>query len=77
VKALEVARAQEARSLELRAACDLARLWAEQGRRSEARGPDMRNPSDMRRRARVHMRGQYSGSAVRAHLKLTSASTTV
>ena len=30
VKALEVARAQEARSLELRAACDLARLWAEQ-----------------------------------------------
>ena len=32
-----VARAQEARSLELRAACDLAR-WAEQGRRSEARG---------------------------------------
>ena len=38
VKALEAARAQEARSLELRAACDLARLWAEQGRRSEARG---------------------------------------
>jgi predicted ATPase len=37
VRALEVARAQEARSLELRAACDLARLWAEQGRRSEAR----------------------------------------
>ena len=37
VKALEVARAQEARSLELRAACDLARLWAEQGRHSEAR----------------------------------------
>ena len=37
VKALEVARAQQARSLELRAACDLARQWAEQGRRSEAR----------------------------------------
>jgi predicted ATPase len=37
VKALEVARAQEARSLELRAACDLVRLWAEQGRRAEAR----------------------------------------
>jgi predicted ATPase len=37
VKALEVARAQEARSLELRASCDLARLWAGQGRRSEAR----------------------------------------
>jgi predicted ATPase len=37
LRALEVARAQEARSLELRAACDLARLWAEQGRRSEAR----------------------------------------
>jgi predicted ATPase/class 3 adenylate cyclase len=37
LKALEVARAQEARSLELRAASDLARLWAGQGRRSEAR----------------------------------------
>jgi predicted ATPase/class 3 adenylate cyclase len=36
-KALAVARAQEARSLELRAAGDLARLWAEQGRRAEAR----------------------------------------
>jgi predicted ATPase len=32
-----VARAQQARSLELRAAGDLARLWAEQGRRNEAR----------------------------------------
>ena len=29
VRALEVARAQQARSLELRAARDLARLWAE------------------------------------------------
>ena len=37
LKALEVARAQEARSLELRAAGDLARLWAGQDRRSEAR----------------------------------------
>ena len=37
LKALDVARAQQARSLELRAACDLARLWAEQGRRNEAR----------------------------------------
>jgi predicted ATPase len=37
VKALDVARAQEARSLELRAAGDLARLWAGQGRRGEAR----------------------------------------
>ena len=36
VKALEVADAQEARSLELRAAGDLARLWAEQDRRAEA-----------------------------------------
>ena len=36
VKALEVARAQEARSLELRAACDLARLWAGHGERREA-----------------------------------------
>jgi class 3 adenylate cyclase/predicted ATPase len=36
VKALEVARAQEARSLELRAACDLARLWAGRGERARA-----------------------------------------
>jgi predicted ATPase len=36
VKALEVARAQQARSLELRAACDLARLWAEHGDRQRA-----------------------------------------
>jgi hypothetical protein len=36
VKALEVARAQQARSLELRAACDLARLWAERGDRQRA-----------------------------------------
>jgi 2-keto-3-deoxy-L-rhamnonate aldolase RhmA len=34
-------------------------------------------PSDVRRRARVRAGGQYSGSAVGAHLKLTSASTTV
>jgi MFS family permease len=34
-------------------------------------------PSDGRRRARVRARGQYSGSAVRAHLKLTSASAAV
>jgi predicted ATPase len=34
---LEVARAKEARSLELRAATSLARLWAERGRRAEAR----------------------------------------
>jgi class 3 adenylate cyclase/predicted ATPase len=42
VKALEVARAQEARSLELRAACDLARLWAERGER--AWGADLLAP---------------------------------
>jgi predicted ATPase len=36
LKALEVARAQEARSLELRAACDLARLWTERGERAGA-----------------------------------------
>jgi hypothetical protein len=37
VRALEVARAQEARSFELRAACDLARLWRSQGETAEAR----------------------------------------
>ena len=37
VKALEVARTQQGRSLELRAATSLARLWGEQGRRAEAR----------------------------------------
>ena len=37
MKALDVARAQEARSLELRAAMGLARLWHDQGKRKEAR----------------------------------------
>jgi predicted ATPase len=35
--ALEVARSQEGRSFELRAAVSLARLWEEQGRQAEAR----------------------------------------
>jgi predicted ATPase len=35
--ALEVARRQQARSLELRAAVSLARLWCERGKREEAR----------------------------------------
>ena len=35
-RALELARAQQARSLELRAARDLARLWAERGDRARA-----------------------------------------
>jgi predicted ATPase len=34
--ALEVARAQQARSLELRASSDLARLWVERGERGRA-----------------------------------------
>jgi predicted ATPase len=36
-QAIRIARAQHAKSLELRAARDLARLWGEQGRRAEAR----------------------------------------
>src|SRR5262249_12611039 len=36
-KALEVARRQEAKSLELRAATSLARLWQQQGKKDEAR----------------------------------------
>jgi predicted ATPase len=35
-RALDVARCQEAKSLELRAAMSLARLWQHQGRRAEA-----------------------------------------
>src|SRR5437588_4839198 len=35
--ALRVARRQDAKSYELRAATSLARLWGEQGRRTEAR----------------------------------------
>jgi predicted ATPase len=36
VRALEIARGQQAKSLELRAACALARLWGERGRAREA-----------------------------------------
>ena len=36
-EAIRIAQAQQAKSLELRAARDLARLWGEQGRRAEAR----------------------------------------
>jgi predicted ATPase len=35
-QALDVARRQEAKSLELRAAMSLARLWQQQGKRQEA-----------------------------------------
>ena len=36
-QAIRIAQAQQAKSLELRAVRDLARLWGEQGRRTEAR----------------------------------------
>ncbi len=36
-QAIRIAQAQQAKSLELRAATNLARLWGEQGRRAEAR----------------------------------------
>ena len=36
-RALEIARAQQARSLELRAAMSLARLWRDQGKHVDAR----------------------------------------
>jgi predicted ATPase len=36
-RALDVARRQEAKALELRAAMSLARLWQQQGRRAETR----------------------------------------
>jgi predicted ATPase len=36
-QALDVARRQEAKSLELRAAMSLARLWHQQGKRAEAK----------------------------------------
>ena len=36
-QAIRIAQAQQAKSLELRAAAGLARLWGEQGRRAEAR----------------------------------------
>ena len=35
-EALSIARAQQAKSLELRAATSLARLWRDQGKRAEA-----------------------------------------
>jgi predicted ATPase len=35
-RAIDTARSQEAKSLELRAAISLARLWADQGKRAEA-----------------------------------------
>ena len=37
IRAIETARAQCAKSLELRAAASLARLWRDQGKRGEAR----------------------------------------
>ena len=36
LKAIDIARQQQAKSLELRAATSLARLWQQQGKRAEA-----------------------------------------
>jgi predicted ATPase len=36
-RALDIARSQQAKSLELRAATSLSRLWQQQGKRNEAR----------------------------------------
>jgi predicted ATPase len=38
LKAIEVARRQQAKSLELRASTSLSRLWLQQGRKQQARG---------------------------------------
>jgi predicted ATPase len=37
LKAIEIARQQQAKSLELRAVMSLSRLWQQQGKREEAR----------------------------------------
>ena len=37
MRAIEIARRQQAKSLELRAVMSLARLWQQQGKRAEAR----------------------------------------
>jgi predicted ATPase len=37
LKAIEIARQQQAKSLELRAAMSLSRLWQQQGKQDEAR----------------------------------------
>jgi hypothetical protein len=36
IQSLQIARQQEARSWELRTACDLARVWEQQGRTTES-----------------------------------------
>jgi predicted ATPase len=38
LRALDIARAQQAKSFELRAAMSMARLWRDQGKRQQARG---------------------------------------
>ena len=56
-RALDVARRQEAKALELRAAMSLSRLWQQQGKQAEARAllaPDLRL---------VHRRVRHRGSA--------------